>query len=538
MNLPSLQLVIISKTTGFMRSKFTLGCFALFVVASLHAQNCSISAGPDTSICFGSSVGLNATGMTGPVWSPAAGLSCTACASPIASPAITTVYSVIGSQSVSAAVNGDFSQGNTGFTSSYLPPSSSTLGEGEFAINTLASNVHPGFGAFPDHTTGTGNYMIVNGSSTPGVSVWCQTIAIPANTNFTFSCWVLNLCNPIATLQFSINGIPQTVFPISTTVGVWTQFSTVWNSGASTSVTICIENMSTVLAGNDFGLDDIEFLYTCSDTDSVAVTVHPLPVANFSVSQNVGCDTVCAVFSDLSSAIAPQAITTWQWDLGDNSTGATQNPTHCYGTPGLYDVTLTVTTDEGCQATLFLTDTVIVYYPPVAAFTSNFDQTTILDPHFYFTDQSLNAVTWNWTFGSLIPGTSTLQNPDYVFDTPGVYEVCLNVTGPAGCADSVCQNVTVEDEWTLFVPNCFTPNGDGNNDIFVPVGANITEIQLFIFDRWGELIFETSGVGNGWNGIPKNSTTLAPIDVYVYKVKAVGNTGDRKVMIGSVTLMR
>lgn len=513
-------------------------CFCPFL---LLAQNsCTITACPDTFICVGGSVTLQTTGLSNPVWSPASGLSCTTCTSPVATPAVTTTYTVVASQMVNAAVNGDFSQGLNGFTSSYFLDNVSLINEGTYTVNTNPNNVHPGWSAYGDHTTGSGNYLIVNGAGTPGVDVWCETVTIPPNTNFTFSCWGINLCNPPAMLQFSINGVPQGgTFSVSSTVGVWTQYSATWNSGNNTTVTICIMNMNTVLLGNDFGLDDIEFTYLCTDTDYVQVEVYPLPVPNFSVTQNTGCDTVCPVFTDLSSAAPPQQIVSWQWDLGDNTSSALQQPSHCYSSPGTYDIGLTVETDKGCQATLILNDTVTVYPPPQAAFTSDITEASLIDPVFNFTDQSLNALNWAWSFGDPAGGTSTQQNPSYTYSDAGEYDVCLLVTGPGGCTDTVCSEViVVDDEWTLYVPNCFTPNNDGLNDIFMAKGENIVEFNIKIFDRWGELIFESNDINHGWNGIPEGKTLIAQEDVYVFKIKATGCDDTRRVIYGHVSLIR
>lgn len=506
--------------------------------AALHAQNCTISAGADTFICAGNNVQLQAAGMPAPIWSPAAGLSCTACPAPLASPAVTTTYTVTATQTVNATVNGDFSQGVTGFTSGYILDNVSLWNEGTYTVNTNPNNVHPNWTNYGDHTTGTGNYLIVNGSSTPGVSVWCQTVAIPPNTNFNFSCWGLNLSNPPPTLQFSINGVPQSTFTMPQTVGVWTQYATVWNSGANNTVTICIENMNTMVGGNDFGLDDIDFSYTCSDTDSVSVTVYPLPVADFSVTQNVDCDSVCPVFTNFSAVAPPQQITSWQWNMGDNTTQAQQQPQHCYTVPGSYDISLAVTTDKGCTHAVMLNDTVTVYAPPVAAFTPDHTETSILDPQFIFTDNSLNAITWNWNFGDPLNSTSAMQSPAFTYPGIGTYTVCLMVTGLMGCADTACTEVEIKDEWTIYVPNCFTPNSNGSNDMFQAKGENVVAFNMQLFNRWGELIFETDDMNVGWNGVPANKTAVAPEGVYVYKITATGNDGKQRRLIGHVVLLR
>ena len=164
--------------------------------------------------------------------------------------------------------NGSFELGNTGFTSSYTfcDQEDCLYNQGFFAVDNDPSFYHNNFEG-DDHTSGSGNFMIVNGANVSGVSVWCQTVTVTPNTTYLFSTWVtsVNASNP-ASLQFAINGTPlgSTFNAPAFTFGFfwpgWTQFSTSWNSGSNTTATICITNQNTAVGGNDFGLDDISFI--------------------------------------------------------------------------------------------------------------------------------------------------------------------------------------------------------------------------------------------------------------------------------------
>lgn len=182
---------------------------------------------------------------------------------------------------VELVVNGDFSSGNTGFISDYVYCNTANclLPEGTYAIGNSPTFFHSGFCNCPDHTSGTGNLMIVNGSGTPGTNIWCQTIAVTPNTTYNFSTWVTSLTTiSPALFQFSVNGVPLGgTFSAPNSCCPWVQFFAVWNSGTNTSATICIVNQNTTLGGNDFALDDISFraCNPCSATATVTITEPP-----------------------------------------------------------------------------------------------------------------------------------------------------------------------------------------------------------------------------------------------------------------------
>ncbi len=161
-------------------------------------------------------------------------------------------------------VNGNFSAGNTGFATSYTYNPTSCYVEGEYSIATSGSAVHGLFCTTGDHTSGTGNYMIVNGA--PSITnVWCQNMTVATNTWYRFSFWGMNVCavcGDAPQFSISINGTPASN-PCATftfnTICSWKYYEVFWHSGSSTSANICVTNLNTYLGGNDFALDDIEF---------------------------------------------------------------------------------------------------------------------------------------------------------------------------------------------------------------------------------------------------------------------------------------
>ncbi|MFN0203644.1 MAG: gliding motility-associated C-terminal domain-containing protein [Bacteroidia bacterium] len=158
--------------------------------------------------------------------------------------------------------NGNFSLGNTSFNSNYINNQASTWNEGTYAITTNPNLTHPNFASIGDHTTGTGNMMVINGSGTPNTNIWCQTFNVTPNTLYSFSSWVATIAGaPVASLQFEVNNVVLgTPFnaPANSSLG-WQQYASTWNSGAATTATICIINQNTATSGNDFAIDDISF---------------------------------------------------------------------------------------------------------------------------------------------------------------------------------------------------------------------------------------------------------------------------------------
>lgn len=185
-------------------------------------------------------------------------------------------------------VNGDFSDGATGFSSDYIPGTGGSWGllslEGQYAVSSNSSLVHNNFANCYDHTVGnsTGKMMIVNGASTPNVEIWEQTITIEPNTDYQFSAWGMSVTpsNP-GQLQFSINGVQLgNIMTLSSTTCDWQQFFVNWNSGTNTTAVIAIVNQNNATSGNDFAIDDIHFNSICVYEDSIEITMPDYPVVN------------------------------------------------------------------------------------------------------------------------------------------------------------------------------------------------------------------------------------------------------------------
>ena len=130
--------------------------------------------------------------------------------------------------------------------------------------------------------------------------------------------------------------------------------------------------------------------------------------------------------------------------------------------------------------------------------------------------------------------------PGALYIDPGQYSVSLLVSNSLGCTDDIIKKVTVEENIELFIPNTFTPNGDGVNDFFLPqgTGLNWDTFEMYVFDRWGNLIYKTNDINKPWNGKANGGNLLAQIDTYEWKVKVYGNDGEKRIYVGHVNLVR
>jgi gliding motility-associated-like protein len=275
---------------------------------------------------------------------------------------------------------------------------------------------------------------------------------------------------------------------------------------------------------------------TPSDTSTVTVTVNPQPTVVFSAtSATSGCMPLCVTFANATPNTASIL-----WTFGNGlGTDTASSPTFCFLSSGTYDVTATVTDNIGCVGTTTMANYITVFPLPTAGFTASPQPATELNNQVTFTDQSIGAVSWIWSFG-VDDSASVLQNPIYTFQDTGTFIVQLIVENQYGCQDFIDVPIRVNPDYAVFIPNAFTPNGDGINDLFFPqgVGVNPDNFIMYVFDRWGNLIFKTETWPGGWDGTVQGTSRPCQQDTYVYKIGTVDPEGSKKVYIGHVNLIR
>jgi gliding motility-associated-like protein len=198
--------------------------------------------------------------------------------------------------------------------------------------------------------------------------------------------------------------------------------------------------------------------------------------------------------------------------------------------------TLTVIDDNGCEE-----DTTFSFVAPVdiiADFSVSPQPTTMFNPEITLTEESLNGIIFTWFVDSIEVGTGSPLQYDYPGDSAGVYTTCLLVEDLIGCSDSVCKEVIIDNDFIVFLPNTFTPDGDGDNDFFFPkgLGLNLVDYELVVFDRWGELVWTSSSVYPKWDGTHKGKQCQQ--GAYVWKLKTIDQGSNNIERVGHVNLLR
>lgn len=322
-----------------MRNTYSLLLIVLLFISLLntYSQCGSMILGNDTTLCEGQTIILNAgEGYDIYLWNNGS-----------TEPTITVdssgVYWCIAeyTDSTNMVTNGNFSNGNTGFNTDYVWGIGGPWGllseEGTYVTGTMASLYHTNFEDCLDHTTGDGTYMIVNGDTTQGENVWCQTVLIEPLEEYIFSSWFtsVNPDNP-AVLEFRINDVVTEVINVSSNTCEWQKSFITWNSEQNFTAELCIVNQNTEEGGNDFGIDDISLYKLCKLTDTIEVTI----VQNPDIA--LGNDTSLCIGQTINLD-AGSGFESYNWMDGFSE------QLYPAITPGNYSVI--VTDNYGCEAT-------------------------------------------------------------------------------------------------------------------------------------------------------------------------------------------
>lgn len=270
----------------------------------------------------------------------------------------------------------------------------------------------------------------------------------------------------------------------------------------------------------------------CKDTIVKPVEVFPIPEVGLGPGAEA-CSSACVNFKD-ASKVASGFIKAWLWNFGDatsaNNMSTVQHPSHCYGKPGDYDVKLQVVTNHGCTAVGVAKSLVKVHPAPVIN----------LDAYKRMCPETENSIRMHVDAGK---GSSYLWHPSgdttqYLMVTaPGTYGV--TVTNHWGCSADATTVIRPVCPPRLFISNSFSPNGDGINDLYNVYTAHVGKFQMLVFNRWGEIIFESNDKNRFWDGIYRNEPM--PIGVYEWVITYEGDSeeylGPYK-QVGAVTVVR
>lgn len=282
----------------------------------------------------------------------------------------------------------------------------------------------------------------------------------------------------------------------------------------------------------------------CADTLVQNIFIEPFhPEVDFTYEPPTGCRPLTVQFRNLSRFAEPG---TYRWSFGEGEGVSTEeNPTYTYYEPGLYTVTLEASNSLGITERTIKEFSVEVYETPRAAFNLRPQEAFQTEP-IYFVNLSIGAENYYWDFGD--GNTSTEFEPSHVYAETGMYDVTLIAESAEGCTDTLTMEsaVIIKNGGKINVPNAFTPNTSGpggsdangisKNDVFLPVFEGVTGFHLMIFNRWGEMLFESRDKNYGWDGYYKGK--LCTMDVYVYKLELEFSNGKSNTIVGDVSLIR
>ena len=269
-----------------------------------------------------------------------------------------------------------------------------------------------------------------------------------------------------------------------------------------------------------------------SNLFSADLLVYPDPTVNFVAELNTGCAPLEVSFVNLSSG---PSNTFYTWSFGDGSVSTSSDPKYTYTKHGIFDVVLKARTSNGCEAIMERSDFVEVYPTPAAMFSLSSTDLFLISPDLTITAaNSASDSVWYY-----INGKDTLLGPDHVLtlEDVGVYVIQQFMVNQFGCIDSITRSVRLNSGTQIYVPSSFSPNKDGVNDFFKVYGEEISDFSIVVFNRWGQQIYASFDLENGWDGTTALSDEEVQSGVYFYRIKATDKQGFEHLIEGAVTVV-
>ena len=389
----------------------------------------------------------------------------------------------------------------TGATYSWTGPNSYTSN----LQNPVLTNIQPGQGGTYTLTI-TSNGCSATASTTVVVSPGVASVITPAGP----------FCQN--------NGVVY--LTVSSSGGTWS------GSGITDPATGQFDASQAVSGNNTITYTPIG---TCNAPATTVIVVNPIPTVQFFSGDRTGCEPHTALLVDQSSPASTSVL----WDFGDGSTSTqTGYVAHQYVSAGCYTITLT-STSNGCSNTDAVSNYICVLPKADASFFPSNVERPMSNPEFQFFNTSTNATIYSWYFGD--GGQSNSENPVYIYpEQAGNYTVTLIANNDGNCPDSAKLTVTVNDQLIYYIPNSFTPDGDEYNNVFKPIfysGFDPFSFTMLIYDRWGEVVFESHDVTKGWDGTYNGE--LCPVGSYTWTVQFRDRRTDKKITdTGTTNIIR
>jgi len=281
----------------------------------------------------------------------------------------------------------------------------------------------------------------------------------------------------------------------------------------------------------------------CSESiaDSIEIIVRSTLVVFIESDTLEGCFPLAVTFYNLSPQFADAFTCSWNFDNGDIFNLCEDTLIYAYPGFGEFFASLTFTSEYGCVGSDTLDAPIVIYGYPEINFTWEPQPVSVLDTKVEFTNLTQGGVSYNWNFYNAL--TTPISNPVYEFPAidQAIFKVCLESISQFGCIDTVCKDIFIESVLSVFVPNTFTPDEDGLNDVFLPVvfGEKFGSYIFRIFDRWGNEVFTTNEVGKAWTGNAMAGEYYVQNDVYAWRIEVESlQEGKIRVFEGIVTILR
>ncbi len=497
----------------------------------------------NAEICDGESTQLQASGASNYFWTSNPNdvtlQNQNTLMNPTVTPAIgTTTYSVTGTDSNNCSGSANVTVNVLPFANITVTPSSLSICEGETV--TLTAQGGTTF-------TWTQNPMDASFQTSPNGS---NAISSPIqNTTYTVTGSATGLCASSTDVSIEVRPQPNASFTVSGPVCERDDYAAInftGNAIAGANFDWNFDNGNTANAGGFHnylsmwstpGSKNISLTITqngCTHTVNQTIMVNPKPIASGTAQPAVGCEPLLVNFTNTSTYNNLPNNVTWFFGNGSSSNGL-GNVSTVYQNAGAYDVTLMVENNFGCRDTVTYNNMVTVNPLPVALFNYMPDVITVNNPNISLLDNSINSVSCDYFINGV--WVSNNCNYNHTFKDSGEYVIMQLVTSQDGCVDTMFQTVYVLPDGNIYIPNAFSPNGDGVNDIFKAEGFGVAEFKMEIYNRWGETLYTIDRIADGWDG-KLNGVDLKQ-DVYVYRIEYSTTLDPKiKILIGRFNLLR
>jgi len=487
-------------------------------------------AGQDHEICIGQSVQIggnpSASSGTGEntyvyQWTPSTGLSDISAPNPIASPTSTTTYQLVVTDHDGVGCS------DTSYVQVIVHPLPNVSVQAEPSSicigDTAVLTAFQGIDYIWDNTIGQGNDIAVSPQSTTNYTVTgtdsngCTNTSQITITVFDAASISINASNSQICEEQSV-----TLTAMGGSSYIWEN-----NVGIGNSITVNPTETTTYsVTGTDSN--------GCEGTAEITIEVYNNPFVDFYAEPLSACPPATVFFTNTSDSAS------YLWNFGSGETSSAQSPSHTYLYSGNYTVSLTAISAEGCSSTLTFPDYISIHPNPKADFTVT---SYLVNEHdvVFFNNISIGGNSWFWDFGDTYNNSySDLENPSYIYENTGIYDVWLYVENQWGCRDSISKQITVQRESSFYIPNAFSPNADGINDYFGPFADFIRneDYEMHIYNRFGELLFYTNNMNIQWDGsyYKKGTRNIVPVGTYIYTIQIKLNNR-KKLYTGSVNVI-